>query len=29
MGQHGGNLDYNRMDEGATVYLPVFEAARF
>ena len=25
MGQHGGNLDYNRMDEGATAYLPVFE----
>jgi amidase len=24
MGPHGGNLDYNRMDEGATAYLPVF-----
>jgi amidase len=24
-GAYGGNLDYNRMDEGATVYLPVFE----
>jgi len=29
MGQHGGNLDYNRMDEGATVYLPVFERGAF
>lgn len=24
-GNYGGNLDYNRMDEGAIVYLPVFE----
>lgn len=24
-GQYGGNLDYNRMDEGAIAYLPVFE----
>jgi acetamidase/formamidase len=23
---HGGNLDYNRIVEGATVYLPVFRA---
>ncbi|MBK5292608.1 MAG: acetamidase/formamidase family protein [Acidobacteriia bacterium] len=24
-GEYGGNLDYNRMDEGAIVSLPVFE----
>jgi acetamidase/formamidase len=29
MGHHGGNLDYNRMDEGATAYLPVFEHGAF
>jgi len=29
MGQHCGNLDYNRMDEGTTVYLPVFERGAF
>jgi acetamidase/formamidase len=29
MGQYGGNLDYNRMDEGATAYLPVFERGAF
>jgi acetamidase/formamidase len=29
MGEHGGNLDYNRMDEGATVYLPVFEPGAY
>ncbi len=29
MGPHGGNLDYNRMDEGATAYLPVFERGAF
>ena len=23
-GRHGGNLDYNQIKEGATVYLPVF-----
>lgn len=29
MGQYGGNLDYNRMDEGATVYLPVFVSGAY
>jgi amidase len=29
MGHHGGNLDYNRMDEGATAYLPVFERGAY
>ncbi|HUQ95424.1 MAG TPA: acetamidase/formamidase family protein [Bryobacteraceae bacterium] len=29
MGQYGGNLDYNRIDEGATVYLPVFARGAF
>jgi amidase len=24
-GEYGGNLDYNRMEEGAIAYLPVFE----
>ncbi|MGH9855342.1 MAG: acetamidase/formamidase family protein [Blastocatellia bacterium] len=24
-GNHGGNLDYNQLKEGATVYLPVFQ----
>jgi acetamidase/formamidase len=24
-GNHGGNLDYNEIREGATVYLPVFQ----
>lgn len=25
LGNHGGNLDYNRLTEGTTLYLPVFE----
>jgi amidase len=25
LGQYGGNLDYNRIREGAVVYLPVFQ----
>ena len=25
LGFHGGNLDYNRITEGATVYFPVFQ----
>jgi amidase len=25
LGSYGGNLDYNRIREGATVYLPVFQ----
>jgi amidase len=25
MGTYGGNMDYNAMDEGAIVYLPVYE----
>lgn len=29
MGSYGGNLDYNRMDEGATAYLPVFVKGAF
>ena len=29
MRQYGGNLDYNRIDEGATVYLPVFVRGAF
>src|SRR5215471_2124603 len=29
MGEHGGNLDYNRMDEGATAYLPIFERGAY
>jgi acetamidase/formamidase len=24
-GPHGGNIDYNGTDEGAIVYLPIFE----
>jgi acetamidase/formamidase len=24
LGPYGGNMDYNRMGEGATLYLPVF-----
>jgi amidase len=24
-GNHGGNMDYNQIGEGATVYLPVFQ----
>ena len=28
-GNYGGNLDYRRMDEGAIVYLPVFERGAF
>lgn len=26
LGMHGGNLDYNRIVEGTTVYFPVFRA---
>jgi amidase len=26
LGYHGGNLDYNRITEGVTLYLPVFRA---
>jgi amidase len=26
LGSYGGNLDYNRITEGTTVYLPVFQA---
>ena len=26
LGYHGGNLDYNRIVEGVTLYLPVFRA---
>ncbi|MFY9569767.1 MAG: acetamidase/formamidase family protein [Blastocatellia bacterium] len=26
LGPHGGNLDYNEVREGTTVYLPVFQA---
>jgi amidase len=26
LGSHGGNLDYNRITEGVTLYLPVFRA---
>jgi acetamidase/formamidase len=29
MGTHGGNLDYNGMDEGAVVFLPVFEQGAY
>jgi amidase len=25
LGNHGGNLDYNRLTEGTTLYFPVFE----
>jgi amidase len=28
-GPHGGNVDYNGMDEGAIVYLPVFERGAY
>ncbi len=28
-GPHGGNIDYNGMDEGAIVYLPVFEPGAY
>jgi amidase len=24
LGPHGGNLDYNRLTAGATIYLPVY-----
>ena len=26
LGAHGGNLDYNQLTEGATLYLPVYQA---
>ena len=29
MGPYGGNLDYNGMEEGAVVYLPVFEPGAY
>jgi acetamidase/formamidase len=29
MGAYGGNMDYNAMDEGAIVYLPVYEAGAY
>lgn len=29
MGRYGGNLDYNKIDEGSTVYLPVFERGAY
>ena len=29
MGTYGGNMDYNAMDEGAIVYLPVYEAGAY
>lgn len=29
MGTYGGNMDYNRMDEGAIVYLPVYEPGAY
>jgi acetamidase/formamidase len=29
MGSHGGNMDYNAMDEGAIVYLPVYEPGAY
>ena len=25
LGRYGGNMDYNQVREGATVYLPVFQ----
>jgi amidase len=29
MGRHGGNLDYNGIDEGAIVHLPVYERGAY
>lgn len=29
MGTYGGNMDYNEMDEGAIVYLPVYEPGAY
>ena len=29
MGAYGGNMDYNAMDEGAIVYLPVYEPGAY
>ena len=29
MGTYGGNMDYNAMDEGAIVYLPVYERGAY
>jgi amidase len=29
MGPYGGNLDYNGIDEGAVVYLPVYEPGAY
>ena len=29
MGHHGGNLDYNGIDEGSVVYLPVYERGAY
>jgi amidase len=29
MGPYGGNMDYNAMDEGAIVYLPVYEPGAY
>ena len=29
MGSYGGNMDYNAMDEGAIVYLPVYEPGAY
>jgi amidase len=29
MGTYGGNMDYNAMDEGAIVYLPVYEPGAY
>jgi amidase len=29
MGTYGGNMDYNGMDEGAIVYLPVYERGAY
>ena len=29
MGTYGGNMDYNAMDEGAIVYLPVYEEGAY
>jgi acetamidase/formamidase len=29
MGTYGGNMDYNGMDEGAIVYLPVYETGAY
>ena len=29
MGTYGGNMDYNAMDEGAIVYMPVYEPGAY